>query len=172
MNSTTLLSRIKTLAYLEGDFVTRSGKQTSYYIDKYRFGTQPDVLSDLAEALAEFLPPCTLLAAPELGAVSIVSVLSTVVKKPFVIVRKEAKGYGTQRLLEGVYSPTDTVVIIEDILTTGGAALRSAEVLRAAGMTVTHIVGVVNREEGAFEAIRAANIVPLALFTATQLRQA
>ncbi len=168
----TLASRIKSLSYLEGDFTTRAGKKTSYYIDKYLFETQPDVLSALAAHFTPLMPASmTLIAAPELGAVSIAAVLSTAVSKPFVIVRKETKAYGTQRLLEGAHSPSDSVVIVEDVLTTGGAALRSAEILRQAGMTVTHIVGVINREEGAFDNIRAAGIVPLALFTAAELRQ-
>jgi len=166
-----LLVRIKSLSYLEGDFTTRSGKKTAYYVDKYLFETQPDVLSALATYLLPLMPSSmTLIAAPELGAVSIAAVLSTAISKPFVIVRKETKGYGTQRLLEGHYAPSDSVVIVEDVLTTGGAALRSAEILRKEGLTVTHIVGVINREEGAFENIRAAGIVPLALFTSSELR--
>ncbi len=171
MDKQTLLKRIKSLSYLEGDFTTRAGKKTAYYVDKYLFETQPDVLSALAQHFLPLIPSsCTLIAAPELGAVSIAAVLSTAINKPFVIVRKETKAYGTQRLLEGLYTTSDTVVIVEDVLTTGGAALRSADILRAAGMTVTHIVGVINREEGAFENIRAAGIEPLALFTATDLR--
>lgn len=166
-----MLLRIKALSYLEGDFTTRAGKKTSYYIDKYLFETQPDVLSALGQHLLPLMPSsCTLIAAPELGAVSIAAVLSTAIDKPFVIVRKEIKAYGTQRLLEGIYNKSDSVVIVEDVLTTGGAALRSADILRQAGLTVTHIVGVINREEGAFDNIQAAGIVPVALFTASELR--
>jgi len=171
LDKQTLLLRIKALSYLEGDFTTRAGKKTSYYIDKYLFETQPDVLSALAQHFLPLMPAsCTLIAAPELGAVSIAAVLSTAIDKPFVIVRKETKAYGTQRLLEGIYSKSDSVVIVEDVLTTGGAALRSADILRQTGMVVTHIIGVINREEGAFENIRAAGIEPVALFTASELR--
>lgn len=168
-----LLGRIKSLSYLEGDFTTRAGKKTSYYIDKYLFETQPDILAALAHEFAPLIPKsCSLIAAPELGAVSIAAVLSTVVGIPFVIVRKETKSYGTQRLLEGRFSPSDRVVIVEDVLTTGGAALRSADILRGEGLDVSHIIGVINREEGAFDNIKAAGITPLALFTATELRTA
>jgi orotate phosphoribosyltransferase len=173
LDKRTLLSRIKTLAYLEGDFTTRSGKKTSYYIDKYLFETQPDVLAALAQHFLPLMPAsCSLIAAPELGAVSIAAVLSTAIDTPFVIVRKETKAYGTQRLLEGIYGQQESVVIVEDVLTTGGAALRSADILRQAGLTVTHIIGVINREEGAFDNIREAGIEPLALFSASELRQA
>ena len=173
MDRGSLLKAIKAVAYLEGDFVTRAGNRTAYYIDKYLFETQPDILSALADSLMSLLPPLTdfdRLAAPELGAVSIAAVLSVRCNKPFVIVKKQPKDYGTQRMIEGQFSPGDRMVIIEDILTTGGAALRALDVLRTERMVVSHIIGVINREEGAFENIVAAGVIPSALFSTTDLK--
>ncbi|NBV84006.1 orotate phosphoribosyltransferase [bacterium] len=173
MDRQALLRAIKSAAYLEGDFVTRAGNKTSYYIDKYLFETDPSILGPLADFLVPLLPPLDSfdrLAAPELGAVSIAAVLSVRCNKPFVIVKKQTKDYGTQRLIEGRFSPGDRMVIIEDILTTGGAALRALDVLRQQGVSVSHIVGVINREEGAFDNIVAQNVVPSALFSKTDLQ--
>lgn len=173
MDRVELLRAIKSVAYLEGDFVTRAGNRTSYYIDKYLFETQPAILSALADWLLPLLPPPSeydRLAAPELGAVSIAAVLSVRCQKPFVIVKKQSKEYGTQRMIEGQYSAGDRMVIIEDILTTGGAALRALDVLRKESVSVSHIIGVINREEGAFENIKAEGVVPVALFSKTELQ--
>ena len=168
-----LLKDLKEAAFLEGDFTTRSGKKTNYYIDKYLFSTQPHILQPLAKALAQLLPdPMTYdrIAAPELGAVAIAAALSIEVNKPFVIVRKSAKGYGTDNLLEGTCKAGETVVIVEDILTTGGAALMAADALVNAGIKVKRIVGVVNREEGALENIQAQGYEMDALITTTDLK--
>ena len=170
-----LAKRVKEAAYLEGQFVTRAGKPTTYYIDKYKFTTQPHILKPLAQALAAILPPSDTydrLAAPELGAVAIAAALSIEVGKPFVIVKKQAKEYGTQKLIEGDFRKGERMVLIEDILTTGGAVLRAYDILQAQGILVEHIVGVINREEGALEAIQDRGLQMHALLTTTDLRQA
>ncbi|MDX6369033.1 MAG: orotate phosphoribosyltransferase, partial [Gaiellaceae bacterium] len=86
-------------AYLEGDFVLRSGKRSKYYLDKYRFETRPDILAALGERIAvaarEFEPDATRLAGPELGAVALAAAGSLASGLPFLIVRKAAKDYGT-----------------------------------------------------------------------------
>ena len=168
-----LLHLVKEAAYLEGDFTTRAGKKTSYYIDKYLFETRPDILESLAHHLLPLLPPSDTydrIAAPELGAVSIAAVLSVVAQKPFVIVRKANKDYGTQKMIEGTFNSGEKVVIVEDILTTGGAALAASEVLLKEGATVLSIVGVVNREEGAIENILAKGFEVEALYTSSELK--
>jgi orotate phosphoribosyltransferase len=92
--------RLLDASYLEGDFVLRSGRHSKFYLDKYLFSTKPDLLRDIASGLAQKLPayePFELLAGPELGAVAIVAAVSLACGKPFVIVRKEQKGYGTEQ---------------------------------------------------------------------------
>lgn len=172
MPNTDLIRAIKSCAYLEGEFVTRAGKPTTYYIDKYLFSTNPDTLAPLVTALMGCLPPAATydrLAAPELGAVPIASVLSVAVKKPFVIVKKESKGYGTKKMVEGHYQPGDRMVVIEDILTTGGAALRACEVLTSLGMSVIQVVGVIDREEGALQHLASHGFSTTALISRTDL---
>src|SRR5205085_6679760 len=124
-------------AYLEGDFVLRSGKRSRYYLDKYRFETRPELLRPLGERIAanvrEHAPDATRLAAPELGAVALAAAASLDSQLPFLIVRKEAKEYGTGNRLEGPYEDGECVCVIEDVVTSGGALLESIEALREAG---------------------------------------
>jgi len=164
--------RLLAASYLEGDFVLRSGRRSKFYLDKYLFSTQPDLLRDIAAGLAEKLPahePCDLLAGPELGAVAIVAALSLASGKPFVIVRKGAKGYGTDKAMEGRAAAGQRVIMVEDVVTSGGAALTAVDRLREAGLEVATLLCVVDREEGGREAIEAKGLVFDPLFTATSL---
>ena len=131
--------RLLDASYLEGDFVLRSGRRSKFYLDKYLFSTQPDLLRDIAAGLAAKLPayePFDLLAGPELGAVAIVAAVSLACGKPFVIVRKGEKGYGTDKAMEGRAEPGQRVVMVEDVVTSGGAALMAVDKLREAGLEV------------------------------------
>jgi orotate phosphoribosyltransferase len=159
-------------SYLEGDFVLRSGRRSKFYLDKYLFSTRPDLLRDIAAGLAAKLPayePFDLLAGPELGAVAVVTAVSLQTGKRFVIVRKGEKGYGTNKALEGRAEPGGRVVMIEDVVTSGGAALSAVARLREAGLEVAALLCVVDREEGGREAIEASGLVFDPLFTATSL---
>jgi orotate phosphoribosyltransferase len=154
-------------AYLEGDFVLRSGKRSRYYLDKYRFETRPDLLRALGERIAdevgEHAPGATRLAAPELGAVALAAAASLASGLPFLIVRKAAKEYGTGNRLEGPFESGECVCVIEDVVTSGGALLDSVEALRAAGLVVQTAVCVVDREEGGADALarRAVRLRPV-----------
>lgn len=173
MDKAQLAQKIKDVAFLTGDFTLRSGKKSKYYVDKYLFGTNPEILRALAKELAEILPPLDSfdrLAGPELGAVTITSVLACEVNKPFVIVRKAAKGYGTDKIFEGKLEKGEKVVLIEDILTTGGAALAAAKNLRDYGVNVIQVIGVVDREEGGPQNIQAEGFPCQALFNKTDLK--
>ena len=147
------------VAYLKGDFVLRSGRHSNYYFDKYLFETEPGILRRLGRHLAALVPLGTQrLACPELGAVLLGGAVSMETGLPMCIVRKEVKEYGTSRAIEGKLEPRDRVTLVEDVLTTGGAALAAAEKVRAAGAEVNGLVGVLDREEGAAEALAAARI--------------
>ncbi len=157
-------------AWLEGDFVLRSGRRSKYYFDKYLFETQPGILRRVAKLLAELVPPETQrLAAPELGAVVLGAAVSLELDLPLVLVRKEAKDYGTARALEGRLEPGESVTLIEDVLTTGGEAIRSAEKVREAGGDLLRLIAVLDREEGAAENLAAAGIAFAALFRRSEL---
>ncbi len=167
--------RLRAHALLEGDFVLRSGRRSSYYLDKYRFETQPELLGPLGERLAaavrEFEPDAVRLAGPALGAVALAAAASLAGGLPFVIVRSEAKEYGTGNRLEGPFEGGELVCLIEDVVTSGGALAEAVAALRAEGLVVRNAVCVVDREEGGADALarlgvrlrplwRAGDLVP------------
>jgi len=157
-------------ALLRGDFVLSSGARSDYYLDKYLFETRPGILRRLAPLLAELVPAGTdRLAGTELGAVALAAALSLETDLPFVIVRKATKGYGTANLIEGQLRRGDTVVLVEDVVTSGAQAIRAAEAVVAAGGTVARIVAVIDREQGGPAAIEAAGFTVTSLFDRTSL---
>jgi len=157
-------------SYLKGDFVLRSGRRSNRYFDKFLFETDPALLRRLGKHLAELVPTQTQrLAAPELGAVLLGGAVSMETGLPLVLVRKEPKGYGTSKQIEGRFEPGDKVTVIEDVVTTGGDSLRSAHVLTDAGVHVIHLVVVLDRGEGGEENIRSAGIPYSPLFRIADL---
>jgi orotate phosphoribosyltransferase len=160
-------------AYLEGDFVLRSGRRSRYYLDKYRFETRPDLLGPLGERIAQVVaehdPEAMRLAGPELGAVPLAAAASLASGLPFLIVRKEAKDYGTANRLEGVFEPGEPVCLIEDVVTSAGAAVQAIEALREVGLTCRTAVCVVDREEGGVEALARLAVTLRPLFRASEL---
>ena len=160
-------------ALLEGDFVLRSGKRSTWYLDKYRFETRPELLRPLGERIAaavrEHAPEATRLAAPELGAVALAAAASLESELPFVIVRKEAKEYGTANRIEGPYDEGECVCLVEDVVTSGGALLDSLAALRAAGLLVHTAVCVVDREEGGADALARQAVRLRPIFRAGEL---
>ena len=160
-------------AYLEGDFVLRSGRRSRYYLDKYRFETRPDLLGPLGERIArnvaEHEPEAVRLAGPELGAVPLAAAASLASGLPFLIVRKEPKEYGTGNRLEGLFEPGECVCLVEDVVTSGGAAVAAVAALREAGLTCRTAVCVVDREEGGVDALARVAVRLRALFRASEL---
>jgi orotate phosphoribosyltransferase len=147
-----LLAAIREHAYLEGDFLLRSGRRSTYYLDKYRFETLPELLGPIGERIAavvrEHEPEAVRLGGPELGAVALAASASLASGLPFMIVRKDAKDYGTAKRIEGVYEPGECVCLVEDVVTSGGALLEAVGAVREAGLVVRTAVCVVDREEG------------------------
>ena len=160
-------------AYLEGDFLLRSGRRSRYYLDKYRFETKPELLRALGERIAEavalYEPEARRLAGPELGAVALAASASLASGLPFVIVRKERKEYGTANRLEGVYEPGERVCLVEDVVTSGGAALEAVLALREAGLVCRTAVSVVDRAEGGAEELARHGVRLRALFRAEEV---
>jgi orotate phosphoribosyltransferase len=160
-------------AYLEGDFVLRSGRHSRYYLDKYRFETRPDLLGPLGERIAaavrEHEPEAERLAGPELGAVALAAAASLVSGLPFVIVRGEAKRYGTGNRLEGVFEEGERICLVEDVITSGGAAVEAIGALRDAGLQVGTAVCVVDREEGGADALARVGVRLQPLFRGSEL---
>jgi len=152
-----LARRVAERALLHGDFILRSGRRSSVYLDKYRFETDPALLGPIGAALAELAtasdPRPHRLAGPELGAVPLAAAAALASGIPFLIVRKAAKDYATEGLIEGVFEQGERVLVIEDVVTTGGALIAAIEALRAAGLSVERALCVLDREEGGEEGL-------------------
>jgi orotate phosphoribosyltransferase len=160
-------------ALLEGDFLLRSGKRSSFYLDKYRFETRPDLLRAIGERLAEVArdvePDTIRLAGPALGAVALAASASMASELPFIIVRGEIKEYGTANRIEGPFDEGDLVCLLEDVVTSGGALAESVSALRDAGLVVRNAVCVVDREEGGADALARMGVRLRSLYRAGDL---
>jgi orotate phosphoribosyltransferase len=140
---------------LHGEFVLSSGATSTVYFDKFRFLTQPDLLRDVAHAVAGLLAPGTeLLGAPEGAAMLLVAAVSLETGLPVSVVRKQAKAYGTKAQVEGLVPAGAVTTLLEDVSTTGHQVQRAAEVLAEAGATVARIVLAIDR--GGADHLRAS----------------
>ena len=165
-----LVRLIKEAAYLEGDFVLRSGRRSKYYLDKYRFETQPAILAAVGQLLAAHrTQQTTHLAGAELGGVPLAAATSLACGLPYIIVRNARKDYGTGNAFEGIIPESGTVMLVEDIATTGGQVLEAARALSAAGLSVEKIVAVIDRLEGARQNIERAGFRFESLLTSRDL---
>jgi orotate phosphoribosyltransferase len=175
MNDDELRRALVDAAYLEGDFLLRSGKRSRYYLDKFRFSTRPDLLAPLGERIAaavrEHAPDAVRLAAPVLGGVPLAASASLASGLPFVIVRDKAKEYGTANQIEGVFEKGETVCFVEDVVTSGGALLEAIAAAREAGLVVRTAVCVVDREEGGADALARQGVRLRPLYRAGSLLQ-
>ncbi len=170
MDTKALADRIAETSILRGSFTLRSGRTSSWYIDKYRFSTQPDILRDLGEMFADRIPDgTTLLAGAELGGIPLVTTASMASGLPCLFIRNQKKDYGTAQRFEGEVGPGDRVVIVEDVATTGGQVLEAAGEIVAAGASVTAIIAVVDRLQGARERIEEAGYAFESLFSVRDL---
>ncbi len=170
MNDKDLIARISEAALLRGEFTLRSGRKSKYYLDKYLFETQPDILKALGERFAKHVDASVdRLAGAELGGIPLVTAAAMATGKPSVLIRNQKKDYGTAKQLEGVLKAGDKIMIVEDIATTGGQVLEAAKVITEAGGQVVKIVAVIDRQEGARETIEKAGYVFASLFTKTDL---
>lgn len=165
--------RLREHALLEGDFLLRSGRRSTYYLDKYRFETLPELLGPLGERLAaaarEHEPEAVRLAGPALGAVALAASASLASGLPFVIVRDAVKGYGTENRLEGPFEAGELVCLIEDVVTSGGALAEAVAALRDAGLVVRNAICVVDREEGGADALARIGVRLRALYGTGEL---
>lgn len=170
MTRAQLAERIAAVALLKGEFTLRSGRKSHYYLDKYLFSTQPDILKALGKLFAEQVDEgITVLAGAELGGIPLVTSVSLASGLPCVFIRNQKKDYGTAKQLEGKLDPGDVVMLVEDVCTTGGQILEAAKVIEGEGARVGKIVGTIDREEGARENIEGAGYRFEALFTKTDL---
>lgn len=141
-----LARQIYQISHLTGDFLLRSGQRSAEYFDKYRFESQPELLKEIAAQISPLVPPdIEALAALEMGGIPIGTALSLATGIPCVFVRKEAKAYGTCQFAEGLDIKNKKLCLIEDVITSGGQVIISANDLRKSGALVSHVICVINR---------------------------
>jgi orotate phosphoribosyltransferase len=168
-----LARRIHATAHITGTFTLRSGAVSHEYFDKYLFEADPALLHDIGLALSNRLPSgVDALAGLELGGVPLATVLSSITGIPARFVRKEAKTYGTCRLAEGGEIDGTRLLIVEDVVTSGGAVLDAARELRARGASCERVVCVIDRESGGADNLAAEGLALNPLFTMTELKAA
>ncbi|MEK9657712.1 MAG: hypothetical protein VW378_05000 [bacterium] len=169
MTDNTLLRLIKEAAYTDGSFVTRAGKKTDYYIDKYLFTCQPHILAPLIEAFLEIMPdPKSYdhLMAPALGAIALAAPLAYRLEKSLLIFEQ----LDDTAQVHGDYQTSDRILVLEDVLTSGSTVLDLCRFVATIPLTVTQIISVIDREEGAHEAIAKAGFRSSSLISASKLK--
>jgi orotate phosphoribosyltransferase len=158
-------------AYRQGEFRLRSGQISHEYFDKYRFEADPRLLGAIAEQMQSLIPPGTeVLAGLELGGVPIAAALSLRTGLPALYVRKKAKEYGTRQFAEGGEFAGKKLLIVEDVITTGGQVLLSARDLRDAGAVIEHVACVIDRGGGEAP-LASAGLVMHRLFSMAELKE-
>ena len=158
---------------LHGEFELRSGQLVTEYFDKYLFESQPELLRRVAEAMVPLLPRETdVVGGLELGGVPIATMVSSVTGIPAIFVRKQAKAYGTRRLAEGAEVTGKSITLIEDVVTTGGAAYAAALALREAGATVDVAVCAIDRSEPGSNRLEQIGVQTRAVLTRADLDRA
>jgi orotate phosphoribosyltransferase len=173
MDRSELAKRIYSASHLTGEFTLRSGVVSNEYFDKYRFEADPGLLHTIAVAMAGMVPlGIDALAGLELGGIPLVTMLSQVTGVPARFVRKEAKTYGTCQLAEGGDLAGAHLLIVEDVVTSGGAVLDAVAALRERGAIAERVVCVIDRESGGVEKLADAGLALDVLFTMSELNAA
>ncbi|WP_250287235.1 MULTISPECIES: orotate phosphoribosyltransferase [unclassified Frankia] len=166
----TLAARVRAASHLTGQFRLRSGRTSGEYFDKYLFEADPVLLADVVDAMRPLLPVATdVLAGLELGGIPLVTLLSQRTGLPARFVRKKAKEYGTCRTAEGGDVAGLRVVLVEDVVTSGGAVVEAARVLREQGALVEDVLCVIDRQEGGGETLAALGLTLHPVLTRAEL---
>ncbi|GAA1862348.1 orotate phosphoribosyltransferase [Asanoa iriomotensis] len=173
MDLSELARRVYATSRLTGRFVLRSGRVADEYFDKYQFEADPALLDSLAQHMVALVPDGTeVLAGLEMGGIAVVTALGRHTGLPCAFVRKEAKAYGTARLAEGADVAGRRVLVVEDVVTSGGQIVISTRQLRELGARIDAAACVIDRQEGGAEALAADGIALRALLTRAQLEAA
>ncbi len=166
-----LAKRIYDISNIKGEFLLRSGAVSNEYFDKYLFEGDPGLLKDITEAMTPNLPEgADALAGLEMGGIPVVTMLSQATGLPALFVRKAAKEYGTCKLAEGGHVAGRELVVIEDVVTSGGQILLSVKELRGLGAQVNHVLCVIDRQAGGRENLEAEGLELHPLFTMEELK--
>ncbi|MDR2090537.1 MAG: orotate phosphoribosyltransferase [Clostridiales bacterium] len=166
MDKPTLAKKVYETAHITGQFTLRSGLVSNEYFDKYLFESDPVILAEIAEQMKSSIPQNSeVLAGLETGGIPVATVLSQLTKIPAAFVRKKAKEYGTCKLAEGAELSGKNVLVIEDVVTTGGQIIESVKELRKRGARVESVLCVILRNTDAYEIMKKEGLNLIPLFT-------
>jgi orotate phosphoribosyltransferase len=166
----TLANRVYDAAHRTGTFTLRSGQTSTEYFDKYRFEADPVLLRDIVDVMAPMVPDgIDALAGLELGGVPIATALSMVTGLPARFVRKEAKTYGTCLLAEGGDIEGKRLLVVEDVVSTGGQVLQSTADLRERGAKVDTVLCVIDRRPEGSDVFEAEGLELRSVFRMADL---
>ncbi len=156
-----------------GDFTLASGKKSRYYVDIKKASTDPRILRLIAQRIAETIKSRAIhadyIGCVALGGVPIAAAVSLETVLPLIILRKEAKDYGIKEQIIGDFIRGKSVLMVEDVATTGGSVLKAIKTLRDAGLVVSHVIVVVDREEGASKSLADADVELIPLVRVSEL---
>ena len=170
MTKNELIHQIRDVSYLTGEFKLRSGTISNFYFDKYRFESDPHLLTLVADLMVKLLPAeFDGLAGLELGGIPLATAVSLQSGYPCYFVRKKAKTYGTRNLIEGGVKEKSRLVVIEDVITTAGQVCKSIRQIRDEGHVVEHVIAVIDRQAGGEEKINALACSFASVFTLSEL---
>ena len=165
-----LARRIYETSHITGEFLLRSGQVSHQYFDKYLFEGSPTLLKAIAVAMGDLIPEgVDAVAGLEMGGIPLVTMLSQISGLPALFVRKKAKEYGTCKLAEGGEISGLRLLIIEDVVTSGGQILLSAGDLRKRGAVIEDVLCVIDRAAGGAENLKSQGLRLAPLYTMTQL---
>lgn len=171
MQKQELAKKIYEIAHITGEFKLRSGITSNEYFDKYQFESEPILLKEIVIQFKNIINfDFDALAGLEVGGIPIAAVLGVELLKPIVYVRKKAKEYGTAKLIEGISVKSKELLIVEDVVTSGGQIVTSVNDLRRDGAVVNKAICVIDREQGGREALLKAGIELFPLFTMSELK--
>jgi len=170
---TDLAKRIKDCAELSGDFVLRSGQVSRTYFDKYQFESDPALLHTIAQAMTPLIPAGTeVLAGLEMGGIPVVTILSQITGLPAAFIRKEPKTYGTCGYAEGAALSSKSFILVEDVVSSGGAIIDALSKLKADGFVPQAAICVIDRLTGGKEALAEVGLPLYSLFDLSQIEHA
>ncbi len=164
---------IREVARIHGNFTLRSGAVSDTYFDKYRFEADPALLRRIGEALVPLIPEeATVLAGLEMGGIPIVTMLGQLTGMPTAFLRKEAKTYGTCRYAEGAELKGQRVLMVEDVVSSGGAIIDTLNMLRGDGIEPMGAICVIDRETGGKENLGNVGLQLTALLSMSRIEAA
>jgi orotate phosphoribosyltransferase len=173
MNRNDLAKKIYKASNIKGNFKLRSGQYSNEYFDKYLFEANPEILDAIALESLKLLPKrIDFIAGLEMGGIPIATIISHYSKIPMLLIRKKAKDYGTCKLAEGGDVKGKVILIIEDVVSTGGAIIDAVNELRKLGAEVNDVICVIDRESGGKEKLKESSLNLIELFKKSELENA